>query len=157
MVTTVWHLNTLRKCDFMGKRGANGKRVEIRKRVNLFAPRRQWTYGNLPARGTDVIKWLWQPLESKISNLKFSKWGHVVSVQARNTTAKVWTELNKTFDMAACGPRGLDITGVAFRHNSKVQPTVQCSIDHCVNSLVLLLLHKRKSLLGSIYWNSLIH
>jgi len=47
----------LRKCDFIGKFSANGTRVDIRKLVRSFAPRRQWIYGNLPARGADVIKW----------------------------------------------------------------------------------------------------
>jgi len=30
MVTTVWHLEQLRKCDFIGKFSANGTRIEIR-------------------------------------------------------------------------------------------------------------------------------
>jgi len=32
----------------MGKFSANGKKVEIRRLVKRFAPRCQWTYGNLP-------------------------------------------------------------------------------------------------------------
>jgi len=40
----------------MGKFGANGTWVEIRKLVKSFTPRRQWTYGNLPACSTDCIK-----------------------------------------------------------------------------------------------------
>jgi len=30
-------------------------------------------YGNLPERGTDVIKWHWGPPASKMSNLRLSK------------------------------------------------------------------------------------
>ena len=40
----------------MGQCNANGTRVEIKKLVKRFAPRFQWTYGNLPAHGIDVIK-----------------------------------------------------------------------------------------------------
>jgi len=54
----------------MGKFGANGARVEIRKLIKSIAPRCQWTYGNLPARSTDVIKWHWGWKMSKLRLLK---------------------------------------------------------------------------------------
>jgi len=47
--------------------------VEIRKLVEGFAPSCQWTYGNLPVRGTDMIKWHWGSPASEISNLWLSK------------------------------------------------------------------------------------
>jgi len=59
--------------DFIGKYGAKERRVEIRKLVKRFAPRCQWTYGNPPARSTDVTKWHWGTTESKISILRLSK------------------------------------------------------------------------------------
>jgi len=38
MVSTVWHLQSLCKCDFIGKFSANGTKIEIRK-LKSFAPR----------------------------------------------------------------------------------------------------------------------
>jgi len=49
---------------------ANATRAEIRKLVNSYAPRCQWTYENLPARSTDVIMRHWGPPVPKMSNLR---------------------------------------------------------------------------------------
>jgi len=49
MVANFWH-------NVTGKFIANGTRVEIRKLAKRFAPKCEWTYGNLTARCTDVIK-----------------------------------------------------------------------------------------------------
>jgi len=58
------HLTT-RKCDFIGMFSVNGTRVEISKLVKTYMPRSQWTYGNLPPRATDVVKWHWGSPASK--------------------------------------------------------------------------------------------
>jgi len=58
----------------------NGAKEEIRKLVKTCAPTCQWTYWNLPARRTDVIRWRWRPPASKMSNLRSSKQGQVVSM-----------------------------------------------------------------------------
>jgi len=58
IVTTVWHLYLLHKCDNIGKSSANKVKVRNPKTRNRFntKARRQWTRGNLSLRSTDTIK-----------------------------------------------------------------------------------------------------
>jgi len=43
IVTTVWHLQPLRKCDFKGKFSANEAEVETKNQAKSFARSCQWT------------------------------------------------------------------------------------------------------------------
>jgi len=56
MLTTVWHLQPLNKCDVIGKFTANRTRVELKVEIN-FAPRSWWTQGILTLCSADMMMW----------------------------------------------------------------------------------------------------
>jgi len=129
MVTAVWYLKPLRKCDSIGNMSANGTRIEIRKLVNVFAPRCPWTYGNIATHSTNVMKWHWGSRTLKMSNLKWSKLKIKIDSVCRLLLLQRKPKLGRT--MPSTGPQvghswsKPDVTTALGR--TRVQPQAKCS------------------------------